>query len=133
VQQKLGQLRDPAGFRLWLYQTAINVCHNEFRRAQTRKQSYESYGRMNNGRVVAGPGEAYERGEQARQVLEALQRLPEEQRIVIIMKEYEELTFREIAGVLGVSENTAKSRMYYGLKALRKFFLTHPQKTMRYE
>jgi RNA polymerase sigma factor (sigma-70 family) len=44
----------------------------------------------------------------------------EEQREVVIMKEYEGLKFREIAEILNISENTAKSRMYYGLDALRK-------------
>lgn len=56
-------------------------------------------------------------------VLDALQKIPEEQRTVIIMKEYEELTFREIAEMLGISEGTAKSRLYYGLKNLRKVLL----------
>ena len=35
------------------------------------------------------------------------------------MKEYEGLKFREIAEVLNISENTVKSRMYYGLEALK--------------
>ncbi|NEQ55764.1 MAG: hypothetical protein F6K11_37625 [Leptolyngbya sp. SIO3F4] len=39
-----------------------------------------------------------------------------------MMKEYEGLKFREIAKVLGISENTVKSRMYYGLKHLREIF-----------
>ena len=49
-----------------------------------------------------------------------LKTLPEEQKVVIIMKEYEGMKFREIAEALGISENTAKSRLYYGLKSLRK-------------
>jgi DNA-directed RNA polymerase specialized sigma24 family protein len=36
------------------------------------------------------------------------------------MKEYEGLKFREIAEALNISENTVKSRMYYGLDALKK-------------
>jgi RNA polymerase sigma-70 factor (ECF subfamily) len=36
------------------------------------------------------------------------------------MKEYEGLKFREIAEVLNISENTVKSRMYYGLDGLKK-------------
>jgi RNA polymerase sigma-70 factor (ECF subfamily) len=51
---------------------------------------------------------------------QAMALIPEEQRLVIIMKEYEGLTFHEIAEVLSEPENTVKSRMYYGLKALRK-------------
>jgi RNA polymerase sigma-70 factor (ECF subfamily) len=50
----------------------------------------------------------------------ALRELNEEQREVVIMKEYEGLKFREIAEVLNISENTVKSRMYYGLDGLRK-------------
>ncbi|MGC4022107.1 MAG: sigma factor-like helix-turn-helix DNA-binding protein [Cyclobacteriaceae bacterium] len=38
------------------------------------------------------------------------------------MKEYEGLKFREIAEALNISENTVKSRMYYGLDALKKIF-----------
>jgi len=36
------------------------------------------------------------------------------------MKEYEGMKFREIAEALNISENTAKSRMYYGLEALKR-------------
>ena len=46
--------------------------------------------------------------------------LSEEQREVVIMKEYEGLKFREIAETLSISENTVKSRMYYGLESLKK-------------
>ena len=49
-----------------------------------------------------------------------LKTLPEEQKVVIIMKEYEGMKFREIAETLEISENTAKSRLYYGLKSLKK-------------
>ena len=49
-----------------------------------------------------------------------LKRIPEEQKAVIIMKEYEGMKFREIAEALGISENTAKSRLYYGLNSLKK-------------
>jgi RNA polymerase sigma-70 factor (ECF subfamily) len=49
-----------------------------------------------------------------------LKELSEEQREVVIMKEYEGLKFREIAEVLNISENTVKSRMYYALDGLKK-------------
>ena len=50
----------------------------------------------------------------------ALSQISTEQRSVVIMKEYEGLKFHEIAEILEVSENTIKSRMYYGLGALKK-------------
>jgi RNA polymerase sigma-70 factor (ECF subfamily) len=50
----------------------------------------------------------------------ALAGIPEEQREVIILKIFEELTFKEIASVCGLSINTAASRYRYGLEKLRE-------------
>src|SRR6266705_6289670 len=54
-----------------------------------------------------------------RTLAEAIDVLPCEQREVVVMKIWNELTFTEIAGVLGVSQNTAASRYRYALAALR--------------
>jgi RNA polymerase sigma factor (sigma-70 family) len=51
---------------------------------------------------------------------QCMMELSDEQREVVIMKEYEGLKFREIAEALQISENTVKSRMYYGLDGLKK-------------
>src|SRR5215213_3586823 len=56
----------------------------------------------------------------ARREAEAVDRLPAEQRQVLVMKIWSELTFAEIASVLGVSQNTAASRYRYALAALKK-------------
>lgn len=49
----------------------------------------------------------------------ALERIPENQREVIVLKFFEGLTFKEIASVCGLSANTAASRYRYGLDKLR--------------
>jgi RNA polymerase sigma-70 factor (ECF subfamily) len=59
-------------------------------------------------------------------VQEALLRLSSEQREVLILKEYEGLKFREIAEALDISENTAKSRLYYALTHLRSYLQESP-------
>jgi RNA polymerase sigma factor (sigma-70 family) len=51
---------------------------------------------------------------------ELIQRLPEQQRQVLIMRHYEEMSFQEIADATGVSINTALGRMRYALINLRK-------------
>ena len=51
---------------------------------------------------------------------EALDELPEEQREVFIMREFQGLKFWEIAEIVGTPENTIKSRMRYALQGLRK-------------
>jgi RNA polymerase sigma-70 factor (ECF subfamily) len=54
------------------------------------------------------------------QVAEAMALIPEDQREVIILRFFEELTLREIATVCGVSINTAASRFRYGMQKLRQ-------------
>jgi RNA polymerase sigma-70 factor, ECF subfamily len=62
------------------------------------------------------PGE----GDERRQEIEAaLQRLPDEQREVLVLKIWQELTFEQVGEVLGISPNTAASRYRYALTALR--------------
>ena len=50
----------------------------------------------------------------------ALTTLPDEQREVFLLREYHGISFKEIADVTGVNENTVKSRMRYALEGLRK-------------
>ena len=120
IQKSLGQLRDPQAFTAWLYRTAINCCHTLARRQQRQKISLELIGARDEQPAPETPYQELDRKERSRIVLAALQEIPEEQRAVIVMKEYEGLKFREIADVLQLSENTVKSRLYYGLKAMRK-------------
>ena len=46
--------------------------------------------------------------------------IPEEQRVVIVMKQYQGLKFTEIADILQQPVNTIKSRLYYGLRGMKK-------------
>jgi RNA polymerase sigma-70 factor (ECF subfamily) len=55
----------------------------------------------------------------------AVDRLPIEQREVLVMKIWNELTFAEIGQALGISQNTAASRYRYALAALKKNFVNH--------
>ncbi|MBI1832671.1 MAG: sigma-70 family RNA polymerase sigma factor, partial [Planctomycetes bacterium] len=58
--------------------------------------------------------------EDAAQLEQAIMALPEEQREVLVLKVFEQLTFREIAAVMSISENTAASRYRYALAKLRE-------------
>ena len=63
--------------------------------------------------------------QEARRVSRSLARLPENQREVIVLKVFEELTFKEIAVVCGLSINTASSRYRYGMEKLRSILEEH--------
>ena len=58
--------------------------------------------------------------ESQRALADAVDRLPNEQREVVVMKIWNELTFQEIGTVLGISQNTAASRYRYALTSLKK-------------
>ncbi|NJL75965.1 MAG: sigma-70 family RNA polymerase sigma factor [Saprospiraceae bacterium] len=125
VHRKLHHLEDASKFKYWLYRTVINQCHMESRKRKTLHQAQEKFIQRQFQPVQEQPDEIYHRTERSKVVLAALQQLPEEQRTIILMKEYEDLTFREIAETLGISEGTAKSRLYYGLKNLRNILLNN--------
>ncbi len=63
--------------------------------------------------------------ESKRALAAAVDRLPAEQREVLVMKIWNDLTFADIASVLNISQNTAASRYRYALGALKKNFITH--------
>jgi RNA polymerase sigma-70 factor (ECF subfamily) len=98
------------------------------RRAALDHARRESRRALREEQADGGPGEgescfASQPGEDAerrREIEAALQRLPGEQREVLVLKIWNELTFESIAGVLGIPANTAASRYRYALSALRK-------------
>ncbi|CAA9283275.1 MAG: hypothetical protein AVDCRST_MAG56-3900 [uncultured Cytophagales bacterium] len=121
--QSIGTLKDPGRFRAWLYIIASNGCRARTRRAgRYATESLSGGEREAWGQLPGGenPEKQLQCRDWERLLKRALAQIPEEQRLVIIMKEYEGLMFHEIAEVLSEPENTVKSRMYYGLKALRK-------------
>lgn len=68
----------------------------------------------------------FELGDDNQQQLDAaIDRLPAEQREVLVMKIWNELTFADIASVLGISQNTAASRYRYALAGLKRNFTAH--------
>lgn len=126
MYRNINSLRDPEKFKAWIYRIAANNCHQEER----MKKSQQTVS-MNNGtgeteslsnRVTDGsnPYKKMQMTEMNDILLLAVNSIPPEQRQVLIMKEFEGLKFREIAEILEISENTAKSRLYYGLSSLKK-------------
>ena len=118
----LGGFKQEARFSSWLYQIATNLCRDRLRRRRTRAAvSLEELEEMGPVIVETRPG-AHERLQQmdlARLVRRAVHALPEEQREVVILKEYQGLTFLEIAQSLDLPVSTVKTRLYRGLGQLR--------------
>jgi len=128
--RNLSSLQDIARFKSWLYKIAVNYCREEARKRKGNRplsfdvvwnrEAEDSPQWESSSNRFDSPERQYQQQELAEALQAALLEVNEEQREVVIMKEYEGLKFREIAEILNISENTAKSRMYYGLDALRK-------------
>lgn len=120
----LKHFRGDAKFSSWLYRIALNVCHSKLRRRPGRKDASLEQQQEDAGFEPAAPDAAVDDrilGDQVGEhVRRALAAIPVEMRQVIIMKEYEELKFHEIAEILDIPVSTVKTRMYTGLKELRK-------------
>jgi RNA polymerase sigma-70 factor (ECF subfamily) len=118
----LAAFKQEARFSSWLYQIALNLCRDRLRRRKTRATvSLEELGETGPVMVETQPS-AHERLQQldlARTVRRAIEALPEEQREVVVLKEYQGLTFLEIAQALEVPVSTVKTRLYRGLGQLR--------------
>jgi RNA polymerase sigma-70 factor (ECF subfamily) len=118
----LAGFKREARFSSWLYQIATNLCRDRLRRRKVRPQvSLEALEETGPVLVESGRG-AHERlleRDLAEAVRRAIHTLSEEQREVVILKEYQELTFLEIAQALDVPVSTVKTRLYRGLLQLR--------------
>ena len=110
----------PAGeARFWLYRVARNFAINEFRKSNTRYRLFD--------RVVEvmtpksrNPEEEYETQERKELVLNMLRTLPEDQRIALLLREQEQLSYRDISNVLNVSESKVKVDIFRARTALRE-------------
>ena len=121
----LDRFRGQAKFSSWLYQIALNLCRSQFRRKQSRPTvSIDDDEERSPLRLVEAnvdlPEDTAIHGERVRALQRALAELPDEQRTVIILKQYHGMKFREIAEVLDTPESTVKSRLYHGLDTLSR-------------
>lgn len=112
-----------ARFSSWMYQIALNICRDTLRRRKGRTfLSVDEPEPAFEPLVSASPTphEHAEGSQLQERVRRALGRLSEEQREVILLKEYENLTFAEIADALDLPTSTVKTRLYRGLVEMKR-------------
>jgi RNA polymerase sigma-70 factor, ECF subfamily len=124
----LAAFRNLRGFRgeakvsSWLHRIAVNQCISRQRRAKVRSESAldeEQESDAFAAPVSESPVTVVEGRQETLAVRRAINGLPVELRQVVVMKEFEELTFREIADALELPLSTVKSRLYTALKQLQ--------------
>jgi RNA polymerase sigma-70 factor (ECF subfamily) len=121
----LGAFKGEARFSSWLYQIALNLCRDRMRRRRGRTLlSLDALEADGQAPVLREEGanalDLVEARDLQQRVKAAVLALADEQREVIVLKEYEGLTFQEIAEVLDLPVSTVKTRLYRGLDRLRE-------------
>lgn len=120
----LNQLNEPEKFPAWMRQIAANRARDYLKKKRPTlfTEMENEDGEMQefaDDCMEHLPEEVLDRAETARLVKEILDTLPEEQRAVIFMMHYEQMTVKEIAQALDCSENTVKSRLKYGREKVK--------------
>lgn len=118
-------IRQPESFDLkrkfstWMYSVAHNMCKNEYRKMELRKPvEFESVSHIATGEDGADFGKRIDRKAFLNSLGEELEKLDENHRTVFVLRFEENLSIREIADVMDVSDGTVKSRIFYTLKKL---------------
>lgn len=127
---RLNQLQNPDKLIPWLKMIANNLAKDWLKKSKPVFFT-DIYGgeeledipfeeSIEDVRSELNPEMAMDQQEAKRLVMEILDHLPEDQRVVIGMFYYEEMSVKDIAQTLGVSENTVKSRLSYGRKKIKE-------------
>jgi RNA polymerase sigma-70 factor (ECF subfamily) len=134
VYQACRRYKPTAKFSTWLYRIVTNLCLSALRKQQVRKafsldtslESEEGEFRTDRSGVQEGrPGESLEREELAGVVRQAVQALPENQRIAVILNRYTGLGYQEVARSMNLSSMAVKSLLNRARNNLREKLLPY--------
>ena len=108
----LAEFRGDARLSTWLYAIVSRLCLNRLAGSERRlaRQGEEALARLAD--ATPGPDQALERGELEEALHRAIGELPEERRIVVVLRDVEGLAYEEIAEVLELPVGTVRSRLH---------------------
>ncbi len=117
VFRKISQFSGRSQLGTWLYQVTVNECLQHLRRNERQQVQH-----LTDEPVDHAP--AHTRRVELAELLEvALQQLDAELRAIFLLREVEELPYREIAEVVGIPEGTVGSRLNRARRLLRQYLL----------
>ena len=108
VYERCKQLEHTERFKAWLFTIARNDCLTYLRKSQSISELPDEMEDVN----LVFTASNVERDEEIMLVNRAIERLKPDLREVILLREYENLSYREIAGIIGITEGVVKSRIF---------------------
>jgi RNA polymerase sigma-70 factor (ECF subfamily) len=123
--QRLRQFQGESSFGTWMTRIVINLCLDQLRKhKRQRTESIEAMDEESGGVerqmpvVMVNPTAGLERGELRQRIDRALGQLSYEHRTVLVLHEFEEMEYKEIAKTMGCSIGTVMSRLFYARRKL---------------
>ena len=123
--QRLRQFQGESSFGTWMTRIIINLCLDQLRKQKRqRTESIEAMDEESGGVerqmpvVTANPTAGLERAELRQRIDRALGQLSYEHRTVLVLHEFEEMEYKEIARTMGCSIGTVMSRLFYARRKL---------------
>ncbi len=123
--QRLRQFQGDSSFGTWITRIVINLCLDQLRRQKRqRSESLEAMDEESGGverqmpPVLVNPTAGLERGELRQRIDRALGQLSYEHRTVLVLHEFEEMEYKEIAKTMECSIGTVMSRLFYARRKL---------------
>jgi len=120
VFRNLSTFRAEGPFPAWLFRIATFRCTDFLRRRRINSGGTEEVEMLEDQQHHSRPDAVMAGSERNNTIVSSLATLPREQRMVVELKFFQHFTFDEIAGQLGISSNTAKTRLYAALSKMRK-------------
>lgn len=117
VYQHRGRYRETGAFSAWLYRIALNVARDANRR---RRKEPLLLSPVETAAAGPSPDAACELAERGRLVARSIAELPEPLRVVLVLRHYEQMSFEDMARLLGEPASTLKSRFTAALARLRE-------------
>ncbi len=126
--------RKDSSFKTWMYHITSNVCKDELRKkkkalvvsldAPISGNDGQEFERQFKSSVLS-PEEKYEVQEKQKFVQKIINSLPEDYRMVLILRELQDLSYQEISDILNCSIGTVKSRLNRGRKQFKEKMIAH--------
>ena len=123
--QRLKQFQGEASFGTWMTRIVINLCLDQLRKQKRqRTESIEAMDEESGGVerqmpvVTTNPTAGLERAEARQRIDRALSQLSHEHRTVLVLHEFEEMEYKEIAKTMACSIGTVMSRLFYARRKM---------------
>jgi RNA polymerase sigma-70 factor (ECF subfamily) len=119
VFRKIHQFRSSSAFKTWLYRIAMNQCKNFLRTLKKNRESalVEDY-------ILTNPKDSQPdillREERLRVITERIEKLPKKQKAILILRIYQNLSYNEIAEIVGGSVGSARVNFHHAIENIKR-------------